>query len=203
MGNLHNTLHKSITVKNLLLVGVDVSSMWGLGTTRCQGITTMFIAQMCWTNFYPLPLDFLSSKIKVLTETSTRDNDTLSLYNLFMDFMPWRASLPIRYWLIMGRSSEWSIWMLMGDVLWVVPMSVGDFPIRKVIADSLGTNYQCFQNRLLVPSETKQVKDIKGSFNSSGWLLWWLLPNSRIISPFWKKQFQHYTSLRSLKLING
>ena len=36
-GMLKNALHKSIRVKNLLLVGMDVSSVRGLGTTGVEG----------------------------------------------------------------------------------------------------------------------------------------------------------------------
>ena len=44
-------------------------------------------------------------------------------------------------------------------------------PIRKVVVDSTGTNGQCFQESALVLLETKQIKDVKGSFNSPGGLL--------------------------------
>ena len=43
--------------------------------------------------------------------------------------------------------------------------------MRRVVADSTEKNDQCFLNSTLVPSETKKIKDVKGSFNSPGWLL--------------------------------
>ena len=33
---LKNALHKSVMVKKLLSLGLDISSVWGLGTTRRQ-----------------------------------------------------------------------------------------------------------------------------------------------------------------------
>ena len=42
------------------------------------------------------------------------------------------------------------------------------FPIRAVLADSAGQMIcSVFPESLLVPPETKQMKDVKGSFNSS------------------------------------
>lgn len=42
-------------------------------------------------------------------------------------------------------------------------------PIRKVVADSIGKNDQCFQN-LLESSEMEQIRDVKVSFKTSAWL---------------------------------
>ena len=36
---LKDALHKSVTVKSLLLVGMDVSNIWGFETTGCWGMT--------------------------------------------------------------------------------------------------------------------------------------------------------------------
>lgn len=44
-GMLKNVLHKSITVKNLLSVGMDVSRVQALGIRGYQGIDMLFIAQ--------------------------------------------------------------------------------------------------------------------------------------------------------------
>ena len=66
--NIKNALHGSITVKNLLSAGMDVSSTWGLGTTGCQSVTMLFIAPRSWINFHPWPLGFLTGKIGVLEE---------------------------------------------------------------------------------------------------------------------------------------
>lgn len=43
-GILKNALHKSITVNDLLSVGMDASRIWGLRTTGCQGLTMFPIA---------------------------------------------------------------------------------------------------------------------------------------------------------------
>ena len=41
---LKNVLHKSIAVKNLLLMGMNICKVWELETTtECQGITMLFI----------------------------------------------------------------------------------------------------------------------------------------------------------------
>ena len=50
---LKNAQHKWITVKILLLVGMDANNVWGLGITKWQGITMLLcIAQRSWTNLY-------------------------------------------------------------------------------------------------------------------------------------------------------
>ena len=40
---LKNALHKSTAAKKWLLVGMNVSNIWGLAITRCPGITMLFI----------------------------------------------------------------------------------------------------------------------------------------------------------------
>ena len=47
--------------------------------------------------------------------------------DFFMGFITWRISLIISYWLIPGRTFEGCIWILMGVVLWILPILVGDF----------------------------------------------------------------------------
>ena len=64
-GILRDALHKSVTVKNLLPVGMYVSSVWGLETTGCGGIT-VFTALRSWTNLHPQQLSFLSGKMGML-----------------------------------------------------------------------------------------------------------------------------------------
>ena len=59
-------------------------------------------------------------------------------------------------------------------------------PIRRVVPDSIDKR-PVFPESALVLPELEQIQDIRVSFNSPGWLLWWLLSNSRIISPFWEK----------------
>ena len=52
---------------------------------------------------------------------------------------PWALSssftvlkgLFIGYWLILGRSFEVSFWNLIEEILWVLPISVGDFAHKK------------------------------------------------------------------------
>lgn len=50
----------------------------------------------------------------------------------------------------------------MGGALWILP-------IRRVVTDSVGINDRCFPSAP-GPSETEQVKDVEGSFNSPGGL---------------------------------
>ena len=65
IGISKNALHKSITVNDLLLVGMDVRNI-KLGKNRCTGRTVSFIAQRPWTSLRPEPLGFLTSKTEVL-----------------------------------------------------------------------------------------------------------------------------------------
>lgn len=46
-------------------------------------------------------------------------------------------------------------------------------------------------------SEIKQIKDVVGSFDSSGGLFGLLLLNSRVITPFWEKEILVYFSKKS------
>ena len=44
-------------------------------------------------------------------------------------------------------------------------------PTRNGVADSMGTNDQHFQTQVFTRSETEQMNNVKGSFNSLvGWL---------------------------------
>lgn len=46
-------------------------------------------------------------------------------------------------------------------------------------------------------SEMKQIKDVEGSFDSSGWLFGLLLLNPRVITPFGEKEILAYFSKKS------
>ena len=76
----------------------------------------------------------------------------------------------------------------MGGALWILPVSIGVFAHKEGGSWFTRDKWSVFPELALVPSEAKQIKDVKGSFNSPDWLLWWLLSNSRIISPFWEKE---------------
>lgn len=102
--------------------------------------------------------------------------------------MPWRTSLLVGYWLILGRDIDGSICILMRDVLWILPVSAGDFAHKEEGSWFSKDKWSVFLELALVLSETEQMKDVKGSFNSPGWLLWWLLSNSRIMFPFQEKE---------------
>lgn len=65
-GMVKNVQFKSITVKNLVPVGIDASSVGGLGTTGCQGIIMLFIASRSWANVHPCLFSFLTGKMGVL-----------------------------------------------------------------------------------------------------------------------------------------
>lgn len=52
----------------------------------------------------------------------------------------------------------------------------------------------------LESSETEQIKDVEGSFVLASCPFCLLLSNSRIISPFWRKKFQHDIFVRNLSV---
>ena len=99
--------------------------------------------------------------------------------------MLWRAYLLIGYWLILGRGFKGSVWNWMCSGL-IFLISVGDFATKRVVIDSVEADAQLFPESALVPSRAKQI-NVKESLNSPGGLPWWLLSNSRIVSPFRKK----------------
>ena len=53
-----DVLHKSIIVKNLFPVGIDVGSVGEVGTTGFQVITMMFIEWRSLKNLHPWSLSF-------------------------------------------------------------------------------------------------------------------------------------------------
>ena len=53
-GILKNALHKSVKIKNLFPVRMNVSNLWGLGMTECLGIIMLFIVQRSWRDLYTL-----------------------------------------------------------------------------------------------------------------------------------------------------
>lgn len=103
---------------------MNVSNVWGLRTTRCQEV--MFLTQRSWTNLHTRPLDFLTSKVRVLQEVVLRARTcNLLLWALYLE------GLLIQYWLILGRDFEGSIWILTGGALCILLTSVGDFAYKK------------------------------------------------------------------------
>lgn len=99
---------------------MNVSNVWGLRTTRCQEI--MFLTQRCWTNLHMRPLDFLTSKIRVLQEVVSRARTfNLLLWTLYLE------GLLIKYWWILGKDFEGSVWILIGCALWILPISFWRF----------------------------------------------------------------------------
>lgn len=105
-----------------------------------------------------------------------------------MGFISWRDSLLTGYWLIMVRGFEESISILIGGALWILPISVGDFAYRKCGSWFNNDKWSVFPESALVPWEIEQIKDVRGSFNSLGSLLWWLLSISRMTSYFWEEE---------------
>lgn len=79
-GMLKNA-QKSITVKNLLPVGTDTSSAWGLGATGCQGITMFLLLREPGQTSNLDSWDFSQAKLEGLGWGIIRPE----LYNL------WRA----------------------------------------------------------------------------------------------------------------
>ena len=57
-----------ITVEHLHPVGMDVSKVWGLITTGCGRLTTLFIVLRSSASLHPQPSGFLISKIGILQE---------------------------------------------------------------------------------------------------------------------------------------
>lgn len=72
--------------------------------------------------------------------------------------------------------------------------------MRRMVADSVGRNDQCFLNSALAPSEREQVKNVEESFKSSS-----CLPSEvlELFTPFGRKKFWHDSSIRSLSLANA
>lgn len=100
--------------------------------------------------------------------------------------MLWRASLLIGNWFIRGRGFEGSIWVLIGDALWILS-SVEDFSHKEGGGWFKRNKCPVSPDTAIVPSETEPRGAAKRSFISPGWLFQLLLSNSRIMSFFWEK----------------
>ena len=131
--------------------------------------------------FYPL------GKIGVLQGLLQWIMRPWALKSSIMGFTPWRAFLLIDYWLIL-ESLEGSIWILMGGTLWIFPVSVWDLALKEGGSWFIRDKQLVFPESAPVVLDTEQIKDVKRSFHLPGWLFWWLLSNSRIISSFGEKE---------------
>ena len=67
-------------------------------------------------------------------------------------------------------------------MLWILPISVGDITYKECDSWFKREAWE-FKNQFSF-CQMKQMKDVKGTFHSPGWLLW-LLSNSRVILTFY------------------
>ena len=89
----------------------------------------------------------------------------------------------------------WRVYLnLIGNMLWILPISVGDITYKECDSWFKREAWEFFFKNQFSFCQMKQMKDVKGTFHSPGWLLW-LLSNSRVILTF-------YNSL-SFSLIGG
>lgn len=102
----------------------------------------------------------------------------------FISLMPWKTSLLIRYWLILGRGFEGSILILTGGALWILPISLENIAHKEGGSWSKRDKWLVSLEFTLAYSETEQTKDAEGSFDSPDWLFWLLLSNPEIIFLF-------------------
>ena len=86
-----------------------------------------------------------------------------------------------------GRGFEGSLWILIGDLLWILPIFVDYFAHKEDGSWSIRGNWVVSPDSTVVSSDMEQIKDVRGSFRSFGWLYWLLLSNSGITFPFWEK----------------
>lgn len=76
----------------------------------------------------------------------------------------------------------------MGGMPWILP-TVEDFAHKKGSSWFNKGKWWVSSESALVQSWMKQIKGVKESFSSPGWLLWWLILNSKICSPFERKKW--------------
>lgn len=76
----------------------------------------------------------------------------------------------------------------MGGMPWIFP-TVEDFASKKGSSWFNKDKWWVSSESAIVQSWIKQIKCVKESFNSPGWLLWWLILNSKIHSPFERKKW--------------
>lgn len=115
-----------------------------------------------------------------------------------MGFIYWKAFLLIGYQLISRKSFERSIWNMIRNTLWILPISVEDFAYRENGNCSNRDNWLVLSDSATVLSKTEQINDFERPFNSPNWLFWQLRSNSNIIFPFWEKDITaRYSSRKS------
>ena len=91
----------------------------------------------------------------------------------------------------------------MGGVLWILPISFGDFAHKEGASEFNRNRWSVFREFALVQSDMEQIKDVKGSFFH---LFAYFDDYCQILElflPFERKKFWHDTFKRSFDLING
>lgn len=77
------------------------------------------------------------------------DNETMSLEIFYYGLYTLKGSFIYRLLINSEKKFSGICLILMENALQILPALIGDFVHRKVVADSTGTNDQCFQNQLL------------------------------------------------------
>ena len=138
-----NILHKSITVNNLTLVGMDVNTVWGLGN-RMSVDSKLFLVLISWTNLRHRPLDFLTGETGVWVRKWGTGPCSFLIWALALKgFFTYRI-------LINSAKMLWrSLWILMSAALWIFPTWIEDF-FHKESGSWINKekNDQCFQNQV-------------------------------------------------------
>lgn len=91
-----NELQKSVTVKNLLPVGMDVSNVWRVRTTGCQRITVLFTCSEILDKPPPSALGFSQ-------QAGVRDNETLSLVIFCYELYAFKGFLTYKILITCGK----------------------------------------------------------------------------------------------------
>lgn len=136
-GVLQKALQRSVTVRNLLSMGMEVRGVWGSGTKRCQGMTILWIALRSCTTLHPRPWGFFTGMMGVLRGLEQGTKRPRILYSSMIGFTPARDPGFKRSCLMFGRGLLGSAWIFTQELsessrylLWILPKAFQGLPPR-------------------------------------------------------------------------
>lgn len=106
-------------------------AVYGSRKNRVLKDNNVFYCSEVLENFYLWPLGLLKDKIGVLQGLEQGIMKLWTSQYSVLGFITQMASSFIGYWLFLGREFEASIWVLIGEPLYVVAISVGKFSHEK------------------------------------------------------------------------
>ena len=164
IGRLKKVLHKSVTINNLLSIGMEVRIIWRGGRTGCWRMSMLLMALRSWTNINPhscfclFVCLFFYGEDGCVAGASARDYKTWGLPFFYISLISTRAAWLNGCYLMLERGLFGFIWIFIRSAEWIHRISVVDFAQRFSGTCSKRIKFSLFS---LVDFRFKTVKDIE------------------------------------------